>query len=167
MSTIRLPTGSAIGSPAPTAAITGCCTRYTSLALEHASLTARRSTGVISLGTPITMRGCTTRLYRCALCMKWFSMCEVASKSAITPFFIGRMAVIRSGVRPIISRASVPTASTPLESLRIATIDGSFTTMPLLRSNTSVLAVPRSIARSEENMRKSDAVVISCADVSI
>ena len=79
----------------------------------------------------------------------------------MTPFFIGLTAVIRSGVRPSISLASVPTASTSPESLRIATMDGSFTTMPLFRSNTSVLAVPRSIARSEENRLKSEGVVIA------
>ena len=40
--------------------------------------------------------------------------------------------------------------------LRMATIEGSLTTMPLPRAYTSVFAVPRSMARSLENMLNSD-----------
>src|SRR6185436_14621065 len=54
-------------------------------------------------------------------------------------------------VRPSISLASRPTASTPPFPLLIATIEGSLTTMPLPRAYTQVLAVPRSIAMSLEN----------------
>src|SRR5512133_3830632 len=92
--------------------------------------------------------------------MKWFSIWAVALKSAMTPLRMGFTAVICSGVRPSISLASVPTASTAPESLRSATIEGSLTTMPFLRSNTSVFAVPRSIARSEEKTLRRDGVFI-------
>ena len=55
------------------------------------------------------------------------------------------------GVRPSISWASWPTASIwPVEVLN-ATIDGSLSTMPRPRAKTQVLAVPRSMATSEEN----------------
>jgi hypothetical protein len=77
-------------------------------------------------------------------------------KSAITPSFIGLMATTFPGVRPSISFASRPTAITSPLTLLIATIDGSFTTMPLPRENTSVFAVPRSMARSDENKLNTD-----------
>jgi hypothetical protein len=57
-----------------------------------------------------------------------------------------------AGVRPSMSWASWPTASMlPFEVLN-ATIDGSLRTMPRPWAKTQVLAVPRSIARSVENM---------------
>ena len=75
-------------------------------------------------------------------------MAAVTSKSAMTPWRSGRIARIVAGVRPIIFRASSPTACTrPLNS-SIATTDGSKTTMPRPRTNTKVFAVPRSIANS-------------------
>ena len=43
--------------------------------------------------------------------MKYVSIFSVASKSAMTPSFIGLMAVMLPGVRPTMSRASSPTAS--------------------------------------------------------
>ena len=58
------------------------------------------------------------------------------------------------GVRPSISFASLPTASTflpPLPARCTATTDGSFETMPLPLTKVSVFAVPRSMARSLEN----------------
>ncbi len=57
-----------------------------------------------------------------------------------------------SGVLPIISFASSPTALTRLMpfSVSTATTDGSFSTMPLPRTYTTVFAVPRSIAMSWE-----------------
>jgi len=73
----------------------------------------------------------------------------------MTPSFIGRMATMLPGVRPSISFASLPTASTrlgPLELACTATTDGSLATMPRPRTKVSVVAVPRSIARSFENM---------------
>src|SRR5437867_7741234 len=69
----------------------------------------------------------------------------------MTPSFIGRIAIMLPGVRPSISFASLPTASTLLVTLLIATIDGSLTTMPRPLAKTSVLAVPKSMARSLEN----------------
>jgi hypothetical protein len=80
----------------------------------------------------------------------------VTLKSAITPSFIGLIATTLPGVRPSISFASRPTATTSEVFLLIATIEGSLTTIPLPRANTSVLAVPRSMARSEENKLKTD-----------
>src|ERR1700675_954281 len=65
---------------------------------------------------------------------------------------MGLMATMLPGVRPSISLASLPTASTSPVFLLMATIDGSFTTMPLPLAYTSVFAVPRSIARSLENI---------------
>src|ERR1051326_389148 len=66
------------------------------------------------------------------------------------------MATMLPGVRPSISLASLPTASTSFVVLLTAMIEGSFTTMPLPLAYTSVLAVPRSIARSLENMLNSE-----------
>src|SRR5215510_5278204 len=77
-------------------------------------------------------------------------MRSVTLKSAMTPSFIGLIATMLPGVRPSISLASFPTASTRPLILLIATIDGSLTTIPLPRAYTQVLAVPRSIARSLE-----------------
>ena len=80
--------------------------------------------------------------------MKYFSIASVISKSAITPAFIGRMATMFPGVRPIIRFASDPTARMPPVLLLIATTDGSFNTMPRPRTYTNVFAVPRSTAMS-------------------
>src|ERR1700704_708387 len=74
----------------------------------------------------------------------------------MTPSFIGLIATILPGVRPSMSLASFPTASTRPFSLLMATIDGSFTTMPLPRAYTHVFAVPRSMARSLENREKTE-----------
>ena len=60
----------------------------------------------------------------------------VISKSAMTPSFIGRMAMMLPGVRPSISLASLPTARTrlpPLASCCTATTEGSLATMPTPR----------------------------------
>ena len=77
----------------------------------------------------------------------------MTSKSAITPSFMGRTATMLPGVRPSISLACLPTASTllvPLPERCTATTDGSFETIPLPRTKVSVVAVPRSMARSLE-----------------
>src|SRR5277367_3607874 len=74
----------------------------------------------------------------------------------MTPSFMGLMATMLPGVRPSISFASLPTASTSLVFLFSATMEGSLTTMPLPRAYTSVFAVPRSMARSLENMLNSE-----------
>src|SRR5215471_4943632 len=81
-------------------------------------------------------------------------MRSVTLKSAMTPSFMGRMATMLPGVRPTMSLASLPTASTSPLFLLIATMDGSLTTIPFPLANTKVLAVPRSIARSDENRLK-------------
>src|SRR5579862_3630879 len=83
-------------------------------------------------------------------------MRSVTLKSAMTPSFMGLMATMLPGVRPSISLASLPTASTSPVFLLMATMEGSFTTMPLPRAYTSVLAVPRSMARSLEKILNSD-----------
>src|SRR5439155_12241782 len=88
--------------------------------------------------------------------MKCVSIFSAASKSAMTPSFIGRMAVMFPGVRPNISLASTPTASIRPFVLFKATMDGSLTTMPRPRAKTHVLAVPRSIARSCEKRESID-----------
>ena len=83
-------------------------------------------------------------------------MRSVTLKSAMTPSFMGRMATMLPGVRPSISLASLPTASTSPVFLLMATMEGSLTTMPLPLAYTSVLAVPRSMARSDEKTLNSD-----------
>src|SRR5262245_58219685 len=79
------------------------------------------------------------------------------------PSFIGLIATMLPGVRPSMSLASLPTASTRPLTLLIATIDGSLTTIPLPRAYTHVLAVPRSIARSLENNESIDRRLNGCS----
>src|SRR5688572_5749624 len=74
----------------------------------------------------------------------------------MTPSFIGLMATMLPGVRPSISFAPVPTASTRPVTLLTATIDGSLTTMPRPLAYTQVLAVPRSMARSVDKNENSE-----------
>src|SRR6516162_5708113 len=88
--------------------------------------------------------------------MKYVSIFSVTLKSAMTPSFIGLIATTLPGVRPSISFASRPTATTSPLALLMATIDGSFTTIPLPCENTSVFAVPKSMARSDENKLNTD-----------
>ena len=57
-------------------------------------------------------------------------MRSVTLKSAMTPSFMGRMATMFPGVRPNISLASLPTATTSPLVLLMATMEGSFTTIP-------------------------------------
>ena len=130
-----LPTGSAIGSPAPIAAASDSSIRCTSRApaLSEASSTARRSTSVTPDGAHITSRGRLKRLRR-TLDMNWLSIASVTSKSAITPWRSGRSAEIDAGVRPIIRCASAPTACTSPVRSSIATTDGSDSTMPRPRT---------------------------------
>ena len=71
--------------------------------------------------------------------MNCFSICSVTVKSAMTPSFIGRIAVMLPGVRPSICLAASPTSwitFLPLgpPSWRMATTEGSFSTMPLPRT---------------------------------
>src|SRR4051812_11191894 len=153
MSMIMLPAASVTGRPAPIAAAIGSSTRWTSLALTRNPLsrTARRSTCVISDGTPITRRGRRHGAARpIALRTKCTSIFSAASKSAITPSRSGRTALMCPGVRPSISCASCPTASTVPLCVLNATMDGSLRTMPRPWAKTQVFAVPRSIAMSVE-----------------
>jgi len=78
----------------------------------------------------MTTRGLTHERPLCAFLMKYCSIFSVTSKSAMTPSFMGRIATMFPGVRPSISLAALPTASTLFVILLIATIDGSLTTMP-------------------------------------
>ena len=135
MSTIMFPVGSAIGRPAPIAAAIGSSIRYAwrAPAERVASSTARRSTPVTPDGTQTTTRGCANRFW-CTFWMKWRSICSVTSKSAITPSFSGRIAVIVPGVRPSIRFASTPTACTSPVRWSIATTDGSESTIPRPRT---------------------------------
>ena len=87
-----------------------------------------------------------------AFLIKYFSMAAVTSKSAITPSFRGRTATMEPGVRPSISLACLPTASTSSVRTSTATTEGSRMTMPLPRINTNVLAVPKSMPMSLENI---------------
>ena len=95
------------------------------------SFTARFSTWVTSEGMPITIRGRTSVERLWARWMKCDSIFSVISKSAMTPSFIGRIATMFPGVRPSMSFASRPTASTFPVTRLMATIEGSETTMPL------------------------------------
>ena len=84
-------------------------------------------------GTQMTMRGLPQRL-RCTFWMKKRSIFSQTSKSAITPSFSGRMALMWPGVRPIIRLASRPTATGRPSLTLIATTDGSLSTMPWPRT---------------------------------
>ena len=67
---------------------------------------------------------------------------------------MGRSASIVPGVLPSILFASAPTAQTFLLVLYLATTLGSRNTIPRSRTNTKVLAVPRSIPMSLERNPK-------------
>src|SRR3989338_10300286 len=69
----------------------------------------------------------------------------------MTPSFIGRYAIISSGVRPTISFASFPTASILLSICDTATTEGSLRTMPFPGTNTSTVVVPKSMPSLGEN----------------
>src|SRR6266540_4171667 len=63
----------------------------------------------------------------------------------MTPCRRGRIARIVAGVRPIMRRASSPTAWTSFVRSSIATTDGSKTAIPWSRTNTRVFAEPRPV----------------------
>ena len=131
MSTTRLPTGSLIASPAPMAAAIGCSSRLASTAPapRAASVTARRSTGVMADGTQITTRGRLKRLTPARCRTRRIIRC-VISKSVMAPLRNGRTATMLDGVRPIMRHASWPMASTSLVWVLSAITDGSLSTMP-------------------------------------
>ena len=136
------PIASEIGRSAPIAAAIGSSIRYTfdAPAPSADSRIARRSTCVDPHGTQMMMRGDgENRRESSTFLMNCFSICSVTVKSAMTPSFIGRIAVMLPGVRPSICFAARPTSwITRLPfgppSWRIATTEGSFSTMPLPRT---------------------------------
>ena len=134
ISTTILPLGSEISIPAPNAAATGSSIKYASFApaARDACFTARSSTLVTPEGIHTITRGFTKDFFLLALLMKYFSIFSVTSYSAMTPSRNGRIATMLPGVRPNISRASVPTAITRFVLLSIATTEGSFNTIPSL-----------------------------------
>ena len=136
MSSTMLPRGLSIAMPAPSAAAIGSRIRSTfpEPALRAASSTARRSTSVTPEGMQMTMCGRLNAPDFSALRTKYLSMAAVTSKSAITPSLSGRTATIESGVRPSISLACLPTASTSSVRTSTATTDGSRSTMPRPRT---------------------------------
>ena len=72
---------------------------------------ARRSTCVEPQGTQMMIRGLGAKSREgLAMRMNCLSICSVTVKSAITPSFIGRMAVMLPGTRPSICLACLPTA---------------------------------------------------------
>ena len=103
ISTTMVPTASCTGRPAPMAAAMGSSTSRTSLAPADNALSriARRSTSVDLQGTQTRTRGLgRMNEFSCTLLMKYLSIFSVTRKSAITPSFRGRMAVMLPGVRP-------------------------------------------------------------------
>ena len=82
--------------------------------------------------------------------MKYSNMASVISNSEITPSLRGRTAIMFAGVRPTISLASAPMAFGSRERLSMATQEGSLMTIPLPRTLTRVLEVPKSMPMSSE-----------------
>ena len=102
--------------PAPIAAAIGSAINPALRAPARKTLSriARFSTGVAPYGTQTIMRGFEILDRLLALRMKCLIISSAATKSAITPSRIGRMASIEPGVRPNINLASSPTAKTSL-----------------------------------------------------
>ena len=113
MSTTIEPVASEIGKSAPMAAAIGSSIKNTfdAPAPSADSRIARRSTCVEPQGTQMMMRGLKPKnLLSSTLRMNCFNICSVTLKSAITPSFMGRMAVMLPGVRPSICLADKPTS---------------------------------------------------------
>src|SRR3954452_10056527 len=131
MSTMRLPIGSWIGSPAPIAAASGSPTSVTCFAplISTASSSARRSTGELSDAIVISTRGfgyrpgaarrITTSSRRC-----------VISNSVKVPSRSGRTPTTPPEPLPMMRQASSPTATTRSESASSATTVASSNTIP-------------------------------------
>ena len=100
----------------------------------------------------MTTRGRTKKPPPMALWINSVSMLVVTSKSAMTPSFSGRTVTMEPGVRPMTSLASWPTHLTLSVLVSTATTLGSRIIMPLPFMYTRVLAVPRSIPISLENI---------------
>ena len=86
-----------------------------------------------------------------ALRTKYASIFSVTSKSAMTPSFKGRMAMMLPGVHPSMLLTAEPTATTLSVLLSMATTEGSERTIPSPLTNTPVFDVPRSTATSRPN----------------
>ena len=156
ISTTIDPVASEIGSPAPIAASIGSSINWTFLApaAKAESWMAFLSTGVDPVGTHINTLGFAKALRLWTFLMKCLIISSVTTKSAITPSLKGLTAVIFPGVLPNIVFASSPTASTdflPFSSI-IATTDGSLRTIPSPFTYTKVLAVPKSMAMSDDHI---------------
>ncbi len=142
ISSTMAPRASCTGMPAPIAAAIGSSTRNTSRAPAPSadSLMALRSTWVELQGTQTSTRGLGRRKREvCTLRMKCCSIASVMLKSAMTPSFSGRTVRMLPGVLPSICLAAVPTAATCCgppgpRSMRTATTEGSFSTMPCPRT---------------------------------
>src|SRR6056297_1901324 len=146
------PAGSKIGILAPIAAARDSSITRTSRAPAFSadSITARFSTSVMQEGTPMTIRGLTNQRRWSTFEMKYRIIFSVVSRSAITPSRKGLIAIISPGVFQSIRLASAPTATTFLVPLSTATTEGSLITIPLPRTYTRVLQVPKSIPISVE-----------------
>ena len=103
-----------MGIPAPIAAAMGSAIKPARLAPAERTdwRMARFSTGVAPWGTQTMILGFEKLDLRCTFRMKCLIISSATSKSAITPSRMGRMASMLPGVRPSISFASSPTAST-------------------------------------------------------
>lgn len=100
----------------------------------------------------MTTLGLERKVFPTAFLINICSILAVMSKSAITPSLRGRTATIEPGVLPITSLASLPTYFTVSVRVSTATTEGSRMTMPLPFIKISVLAVPKSIPISFENI---------------
>ena len=116
-----------------------------------ASLTARRSTSVIPDGTQMTIRPIDVMNPGFTRLMNPRMRASATEKSAMTPSLSGRIVSMSLCVRSCIMSASVPIATGFPERRSMATIEGSFRTIPLSWTWMRVLAVPRSMATSTEN----------------
>jgi hypothetical protein len=95
------------------------------------SITARFSTWVTPVGTPMSMRGLMSPAAARTWLMNSRIMMRVRSKSAITPSFKGRLARMEGLVRPRYCLAWPPTATGLPVSRWMATTEGSLSTTPL------------------------------------
>ena len=105
------------------------------------------------------MRGRTQTLrLLCALRMKYASIFSVYSKSAMTPSFIGLIATMLPGVRPSISLASRPTASTRPFTLLMAMIER------LVDDDVAVQVMARSLESEKGNACQTVLLLRRCGD---
>ena len=126
-STTRLPTGSWIGRPAPTAAASASSTSVAERtpAEDTASSTARRSTLVLVDGTHTSARGRGNRVTPSERKIMR-SMLAVISKSAMTPRSSGRTTWMLPGLSESMRQAREPADRTcPVRALTATTVGSS------------------------------------------